>query len=349
MTQSPSFSTASLSDFTIADASDEESLIDPATLFFHDKFYFEDGNVEVLCGGDTLFRVHTSILLLHSPVLRGMFAKPNLATAASPNGIPRIPSSDSVNDFVTLLKVIYLPEYAAPLLFQQTVPLITSSCRFPGRNKVPDFTTFSSLLNVATEYKMPAVRSRVLDVVRDAYPEKFEGLISSKVVGENVFSEPTPHPNEVLDLFIRQGFTSALPMAYYMAVRGGGDSLMGERLPTNARLSPRILQVAVKGLIAFRELELEEAHRLVYGLKGSHSCSSPGCASEGLGGPQAQRVVDLIVDSTSPGRVLFGIPLFRVVYGGEFCGSCLERWEVGYASMRKKIWDMLPNMFGLEG
>ena len=349
MTQSPSFSTASLSDFMITDASDDESPTDPATVFFHDRFYFEDGNIEVLCGGDTLFRAHTSILSLHSPVLRGMFAKANLAAAASPNGIPRIQSLDSVNDFVTLLKVIYLPEYAAPLVLHQTVPLITSSCRFPERNKVPNFAVFSSLLRMATKYEMPAVRSRMLDVVHDAYPAAFEGLIPSKAVGERVFSEPTPHPNEVLDLFVRQGFTSALPVAYYMAVRGGGDLLMGERLPTNARLSPRILQVAVKGLIALRELELEEAHRLVYGLRGSHPCSSPGCTSKGLGGPQARRVVDLIVDSTSPGRILLEAPPFRAVCGGEFCGNGLEWLEVGYASMRKKVWGMLPNMFGLEG
>jgi len=41
-----------------------------------------------------------------------MFAKSNLTAAESPNGCPRIPSSDTATDFSTLLKVIYLPEYA---------------------------------------------------------------------------------------------------------------------------------------------------------------------------------------------------------------------------------------------
>ena len=109
--QSPSISIATLSDFTTADTTDDESPLDPTALTPHDTFYLEDGNVEVLCG-NTLFRVNTSVLSFNSPVLSRMLAKANLASAESPNGCPRILSSDAAADFVTLLKVIYLPEYA---------------------------------------------------------------------------------------------------------------------------------------------------------------------------------------------------------------------------------------------
>jgi hypothetical protein len=115
---------------------------------------------------------------------------------------------------------------------------IDSLYRFPERNKVPDFATFSSLLRMTTKYEMPTVRSQLLEVVRDAYPETFEGLTPSKPLGESVFSGPTPHPNVVLNLFVQQKLTSALPMAYYMATRKGVNLLMGEHLPRNATLSP---------------------------------------------------------------------------------------------------------------
>ena len=122
--QSPSISIATLSDFTIADTSDDESRtdptiadtsddeppIDPTAITPHETFYFEDRNVEVLCG-NTLFRVHPSILSFHSPALRRMFAQTNLTAAESPNGCPRILSSDTPKDFATLLKMIYLPGY----------------------------------------------------------------------------------------------------------------------------------------------------------------------------------------------------------------------------------------------
>ena len=114
---SPSISVSSLSDFTITDTPDDEDLHDPTTITPHDTFYLDDGNVEVLCG-NTLFRVHTSILSFHSPVLRRMFARTSQAAAALPNGCPRIPSSDTATDFATLLKVIYFPGYVALFLFQ---------------------------------------------------------------------------------------------------------------------------------------------------------------------------------------------------------------------------------------
>ena len=126
VTQSPSTSIATLSDFTIADASDDELPIDPAVADVsddeppndptaaapHETFYFEDGNAEVLCG-NTLFRVHTAILFFHSPVLRQILSQNSLATAESPNGCPRILSSDTPRDFATLLKTIYLPGFVA--------------------------------------------------------------------------------------------------------------------------------------------------------------------------------------------------------------------------------------------
>ena len=111
MTQSPSISIATLSDFAVADTSEDESLIDLTVATPHGTFYLEDGNVEVLCE-NTLFRIHTTILSFQSPALRRMFSQTGLATAESPNDCPRILSSDTATDFATLLKMIYLPESA---------------------------------------------------------------------------------------------------------------------------------------------------------------------------------------------------------------------------------------------
>ena len=111
-------SISSLSDFTVADTSDDddESPIDPTAVTPHDTFYLEDGNVEVLCGS-TLFRIHAGVLTFQSPVLRQMFAPARLAAEDSPNGCPRIPSSDAATDFATLLKRVYLPEFVVPHAF----------------------------------------------------------------------------------------------------------------------------------------------------------------------------------------------------------------------------------------
>jgi len=225
---------------------------------------------------------------------------------------------------------------------------------------VPDFTTFSSLLRITTKYEMPAVRSQLLEVVRDAYPEMFEGLSPSKQLGERIFSGPTPHPNEVLNLFVQQKLASALPMAYYMAAQRGLDSLMDRRLPASARLSGEILHTALRGLMTLRELELNETHRMIFGPKGSHSCSASNCPSRTPTGPAAleahQRVFDHIVGSSQLGTKVLQVPEFYEDLGGDLqcvgpgiCTNCVARWESGRAELRKKAWAILPDVFGLRG
>jgi len=218
---------------------------------------------------------------------------------------------------------------------------------------VPDFITFSSLLRITAKYQMSTVRSQILGVVRCAYPETSEGLDPSKALGENVFSGPTPHPNAVLNLFIQQNLTSALPLAYYMAVRRGPDSLLDECLPASARLAPKILRVAMKGLIVLREMELKETHNLILGPKGPHR-SSPKCSSCDVVGPRVseahQKVIDQITNSSRFGTKLLQVLSLSDICGGDyhgFCESCVKEWEYGHAEVRKKAWTALPGVFGL--
>ena len=234
----------------------------------------------------------------------------------------------------------------------------SSISRFLEPNIVPDFSTFSSLLRITAKYEMPTVRSQLLEVVRRAYPETFEGLGPSTQIGESVFSGQTPHPNEVLNLFVEQNLTSALPMAYYMATRRGPDSLMSVGLPRNARLSPGILRSAVRGLMALREVELSETHHLIFGPKGD-PCSVSSCPSRTPTTPEAleayQKVFDRIVGSSELGTNLLQVPELYEDRGGDLqcigpgiCSSCVERWESGHAELRKEVWAMLPDIFGLN-
>jgi len=207
---------------------------------------------------------------------------------------------------------------------------------------------------------MPAIRSQLLEVVRDAYPETFGGLGPSKPLGESVFSGQTPHPNEVLNLFVQQNLTSALPMAYYMATRRGPNSLMDRHLPRNATLSPETLQSAITGLMALREMELKETHDLIFDSNGSHPCSTSNCPSRtptSLAASAAyHKVFEHVVGPPRLGTKALQVPEFYEDCGGELqcvgpgiCGSCVERWESGHAELRKKVWAMLPDVFGLKG
>jgi len=171
---------------------------------------------------------------------------------------------------------------------------------------------------------------------------------------------PPAHPNEVLNLFVQQNLAPALLVAYYTAARMGLDSLMGGRLPASTRLSPETLQVAIEEPVALREMELNEAHRLIFGPNGSYPCSASGCPSLSPTSPAAlvayQKVFGHIAGPSRLGTRVLQVPEFYGDHGGDLrcvgpgiCSSCAEGWVSGHAGLRKNVWAMLPDVFGLRG
>ena len=137
---------------------------------------------------------------------------------------------------------------------------------------------------------------------------------------------------------------------------------MDRRLPRDAMLSPEVLQPAITGLMALREVELNGTHHLIFGPKGSHPCSTSSCPSRAPTSPAAleayQTVFDRIVGSSQFGTKVLQVPEFYNTYDGgddvenadpSICLSCVRRWESGHGELRKKVWGMLPNLFGLTG
>ena len=112
---SPTLSISTVSDLTPTELGEEIDYNEKQTAARHDTLYFEDGNVEIACG-DTLFRVHSSVLSLSSSKLREIVAQPALVDAPTPEGHPRVTVSDSAEDFTILLKTIYTPWLASPSL-----------------------------------------------------------------------------------------------------------------------------------------------------------------------------------------------------------------------------------------
>jgi hypothetical protein len=224
--------------------------------------------------------------------------------------------------------------------------------RFPEINESPDFSTFSSLLRISTSYEIPNIRARLLETIRGAYPENFEGL-NNMVIGESVFGD-APHPNAVLNLFIQQNVTWALPMAYYMAARRGLDSLMDDRLSPSAMLSGQTLRSATRGLTALREMELRETHRIVFTVKDATDradCSSLRCPLEAGTVGAHRRAFDRIA-----GSGVEGTRILQILSEGEFardielefCQVCAEKMQVAHAGVRRKAWTALPVLFGLR-
>jgi len=86
------------------------------TVTRHETFYFEDGNVEIVCGG-TVFRVHSTIISFSCPKLGELLSQSGLPHAQTPPGPHRISVTDSAGDFAVLLKMIYTPGWVSPIAY----------------------------------------------------------------------------------------------------------------------------------------------------------------------------------------------------------------------------------------
>ena len=110
---SPTLSISTVSDLTPTELGEEIEPGEKQATTHHDTFYFEDGNMEIACG-DTVFRVHSTIISFASSELREIFSQPALLNGPTPEGCPRITTSDSAEDFGMLLKMIYTPWFVSP-------------------------------------------------------------------------------------------------------------------------------------------------------------------------------------------------------------------------------------------
>ena len=105
---SPTLSISTISDLTPTELGDDIEHGEEQIATRHDTFYFEDGNVEIMCG-DTIFRVHSPILSFSSSKLRDILSTTALFGAPTPGGSPRVTMENSAADFGILLKMIYTP------------------------------------------------------------------------------------------------------------------------------------------------------------------------------------------------------------------------------------------------
>jgi len=125
---SPTLSISTVSDLTPTELGDViEEGGDERMATRHETFYFEDGNVEIVCG-HTLFRVHSTTLSFSSQKLRGILSQSALLNAPMLEGCPRITVSDTAQDFAALLKMVYTPGCVP---FPRCVPRKLTGDQFP--------------------------------------------------------------------------------------------------------------------------------------------------------------------------------------------------------------------------
>jgi len=197
---------------------------------------------------------------------------------------------------------------------------------------------------MTTKYGFSDVRDQLVDSIKAAYPTKWEGSGTAKVLGEDTFGSPKPHPNAVLNLFLEQKIKFALPFAAYRAALGGLTSLTNNTPGTV--LPPLTLASTIYGMETIRGGLTHLAHFVVCNMS-LEECRDGACAVNVCVGPPSRRIEELnklyeTMVKEGKGDVLFSLSLGNIV-----CANCAKIPKKAYHTWRTVIWEELPLIFGI--
>ena len=116
---------------------------------------------------------------------------------------------------------------------------------------------------MTTKYGFSDICDQLIKDLKGAYPTKWEDFQSAKILGEDIFGSPKPHPNAVLNLFVAQNIRFAIPFAAYRASIGGFTALTSDKPGT---VLPRhTLATTIHGMHLIRSLVSDLARAIAYG------------------------------------------------------------------------------------
>ena len=195
---------------------------------------------------------------------------------------------------------------------------------------------------MTAKYGFSDVHEQLVDAIKSAYPTKWEGAGTVKVLGEHIFGLPEPHPNAVLNLFLEQKVKFALPFATYRAAIGGLTSLTNNA--PGMVLPPLTLASTIYGMEAMRGGFAHLAHLIVWNMS-LGECSDGVCVVKTSVGPPKRRIEELnkVYDAMvkeAKGDVLFSLSLGDIV-----CASCAKVPKEVYNNWCTMVWEELPRVF----
>jgi len=193
---------------------------------------------------------------------------------------------------------------------------------------------------MATKYGFSDVRKALAEDLKSAYPTKLEDHERTKVLGEDFFGLPKPHPNAVLNLFTEHNVKFALPFAAYRAGLGGPSVLASERPGTAL---PRLtLASIIHGIGGMRRTVVyAAATAYTYDLA---TCLEKGCILNTPGGRvEVWKKIFIVMARKSQGDMLSPLSFENL------CTGCAKFFKDHHRDCCKRfVWAELPGLIGLE-
>jgi hypothetical protein len=335
--------------------------VTPYTIVMTSTVWFEDGSV-VLSAEKREFRVHRSLLSLHSVVFRDMFSIPQRSDL--PEG--PIELHDDPDDLAHLLHALYdiSPYVLSPLSVRATH---RASSTF-GNNDRHDFRVVSGILRLSTKYILDPLRTLAIDHLSVAWPTALRAWDAR----EDVPRVQYPSPIDVINLARELNVPSLLPAAFYDLSRFPFAQIFEppdtHRLCSTSALSNADIQRLALG----KEAAQNHITHLIRAMGSIHSCvavhprrasffsatARDVCVSPAACRKDFAELVDLATQHflfdrergcTDP--LYVAEELGQLKSGGaEFCECrpCAAQLELWAAREREKMWKLVPSWFRLD-
>ena len=195
---------------------------------------------------------------------------------------------------------------------------------------------------MAAKYSFSDVCEQLIGDLKGAYPTKWEDFQAARVLGEDVFGSPKPHPNAVLNLFLKQSVKFALPFAAYRASLGGFPALISDT--TLPRLT---LASIIYGKGEMRRVMTRAAHMIVHKKKLLSVCPDITCALNVGIKHMERRVEEMIkLHDVMIGERRGGV-LSPPQLGDLACVKCTKEIEASHVGWRRDRWELLPVTFSV--
>ena len=198
---------------------------------------------------------------------------------------------------------------------------------------------------MTTKYGFSNIRDQLVKDLEGAYPTRWEDFINARVIGEDIFGSPKPHPNAVLNLFEAQNIKAAIPFATYRASIGGFSALISDQPGTV--LSRHTLTTAIHGMHLLQSMAVHAAHMITYGTE-LWVCPDNGCILGADTSPIKPRMeaIGRIYKALADQRQ--GGVLSPPCLGHLLCAGCAHRVVAIHASYRKVYWEKLAPVFNVS-
>ncbi|KAJ6593488.1 hypothetical protein B0H19DRAFT_919873 [Mycena capillaripes] len=290
--------------------------------------WYNDGSV-ILQAENTQFRVHWSVLALHSSFFREMQGLPQPADQPSIDGCPIVELQDAIVDVEHLLKVLYHPT----LLLQKALP----------------FPVVAALIRLGRKYDFHDLFDTAVERLKFENPTTLKEYDALLVPGTSHY-KPTRilhYPGVLFDMLTvarENNIRSVLPCAYYRACSDFSQKCFFDGLrrgdATSASLAPLDQRRCVVGSESLIKVQGHPGYTFGWLCSwDDENCTDfLKCArvhTKALRQYHASLSVWALTPST-PGHG-----------HGQLCASCQQQRQELFVAGREKVWEELPGFFEL--